>query len=111
MDILINSEGVTLAEDVRSMIEDKVGRVEHYAPRAIRARVYVRRVSAHHSQQQFGVRVLCELPGRDRSAEEFGPDPLSALDLAAAKIERQLRKRKTDRLARRHRLDRAREKD
>src|SRR5882672_6995897 len=99
MDILINSDGLTLPEDLRATMEEKVARVEHLAPRAIRARVYVRKVSAHHSQRQFAVRVLCELPGRDRSAEEYGPDPLSALDIATGKIERQLRKLKTDRLA------------
>lgn len=111
MDILINADGLTMTDDLRATIEDKVGRVEQFAPRAIRARVFVRKVSAHHSQRQFAVRVLCEVPGRDRSAEEYGPDPVSALDVAATKIERQLRRRKTDRLARRHQLARAREKE
>lgn len=108
MDILINADGVTLTEVLRSVIEDKVSRVEQYAPRAIRARVYVRKVSAHHSAQQFAVRVLCELPGRDRSAEEYGADPVTALEVVTGKIERQLRKRKTDRLARRTRQPRSR---
>jgi ribosome-associated translation inhibitor RaiA len=45
------------------------------------------------------VRVLIELPGRDLSAEQIGPEPMSALDILAEKIERRLRKRKTRRLA------------
>ena len=108
MDILTNADGVTVTDDLRAIIEAKVGRVEQYAPRAIRARVYVRKVSAHHSQRQYAVRVLCELPGRDRSAEEYGADPLVALDVVTEKIERQLRKRKTALLARRSRPPRAR---
>ncbi len=110
MDILINADGLTLTDDLRATIEEKVGRVEQFAPRAIRARVYVRKLSAHHSQGQYAVHVLCEVPGRDCSAEERGPDPLSALDVVAQKIEHQLTKRKTDRLARRHRLARSRKK-
>jgi putative sigma-54 modulation protein len=102
MDILIQADGVTLTEPLRSAVEEKIGRVEQYAPRAIRARVRLRKVTARANQAQYLVRVLVELPGRDLSAEQIGPEPLLALDILAEKIERRLRKRKTERLARRH---------
>jgi ribosome-associated translation inhibitor RaiA len=55
--------------------------------------------------------VLIEIPGTDLSAEQSGADVVSALDVVAEKIERRLRKRKTERLARRERRSpRGREK-
>ena len=99
MDILIQSDGLTLTNDLKDAVEQKIGRVEQYAPRAVRARVRIRKASAHANQAQYVVRVLIELPGRDLSAEQIGPEPMSALDILAEKIERRLRKRKTRRLA------------
>ena len=111
MDILILADGVVLTEALKLVIEEKIGRIEQYAPRAVRARVRLRKVSAHPSPRQYVVRVLCELPGRDLSAEESGADVLSALDVVAGKIERRLRKRKTERLEKRERTSpRLREK-
>jgi len=99
MDILIQADGLTLTNDLKDAVEQKIGRVEQYAPRALRARVRIRKTSAHVNQAQYVVRVLIELPGRDLSAEQIGPEPMSALDILAEKIERRLRKRKTRRLA------------
>jgi len=69
-------------------------------PRAVRARVRLRKVSAHPRESIY-VRVLVEIPGADLSAEESSADVIGALDVVAGKIERRLRKRKTDRLAKR----------
>ena len=102
MDILIQADGVTLTEELRGLVEEKIGRVEDLAPRALRARVRLRKVSAHPSPRQYVVRVLVEIPGADLSAEESGADVVSALDVVAGKIERRARKRKTQRLARRN---------
>jgi putative sigma-54 modulation protein len=101
MDILIQSDGVTLTETIKNAIDEKIGRVAQYAPRALRARVRLRKVSAHPSPRQYVVRVLVEVPGADLSAEESGSEVVQALDVVAEKIERRLRKRKTERLARR----------
>ena len=111
MDILIHTDGLTLTDSLYKAVEEKIGRVEQYAPRAVRARVRIRKSSAHANQAQYVVRVLVEIPGADLSAEQIGPEPMLALDIAADKIERRLRKRKTERLARRNRDSvRAREK-
>jgi len=103
MDILIQADGVTLTEAIRDAVDEKIGHVEQYAPRALRARVRLRKVSAHPSPRQYIVRVLVEIPGADLSAEQSGDNVVTALDVVAEKIERRLRKRKTDRLARRER--------
>src|SRR5271169_1725555 len=103
MDILIQPEGVTLTEAIKDAIDEKIGHVGQHAPRALRARVYLRKVSAHPSPRQYTVRVLFEIPGADLSAEESRADVISALDVVAGKMERRLTKRKTERLAKRER--------
>jgi ribosomal subunit interface protein len=103
MDILIQADGVTLTEAIKDAVDEKISRVELYAPRAVRARVRVRKISAHPSPRQYAVRVLVEIPGADLSAEQTSADVISALDVVAGKIERRLRKRKTERLAKRAR--------
>lgn len=111
MDILIHTDGLILTDSLYAAIEEKIGRVEQSAPRALRARVRIRKASARANEAQYVVRVLVEVPGADLSAEQIGPEPMLALDIAADKIERRLRKRKTERLARRNRDSiRAREK-
>ena len=109
MDILIHTDGVNLTPALEDAVYDKIGRVEQYAPRAVRARVRMRKVSAHPSPRQYVVRVLFEIPGADLSAEESSADVASALDIVAGKIERRLRKRKTERLAKRARGPRRRD--
>lgn len=103
MDILIQAEGVTLTEAIKDAVDEKIGHVAQYAPRAVRARVYLRKVSAHPSPRQYTVRVLVEIPGADLSAEESRADVISALDVVAGKMEHRLSKRKTERLAKRAR--------
>lgn len=111
MDILIHADGLSLTNGLRDAIEEKMGHVEQYAPRAVRARVYLRQVSAHPSARQYVARVLFELPGADQSAEEYAADPLAAVEAVSQKIERRVRRQKTARLAKRNRTSpRRREK-
>lgn len=110
MDIIIQADGLTLTESLRAAVDEKIGRVEQFAPRALRARVRLRRDSAHANSAQYVVRVLLEVPGDDFSAEQIGPDPLLALDIVADKLGSQARKLKDVRLTRRHEAD-ARKRD
>lgn len=101
MDILVHAEGFRLGDDLKDAVEEKVGRLQHFEPRALRARVTLRRASAHISARQFEASVLMEVPGRDVSAEQKASQPLEAVDLLVEKIEQLLRKRKTAKLAKR----------
>lgn len=103
MDMLIHTDGVTLTKKLEAAIEEKIGRLEQYAPRALRTRVKIRKTSAHAGANQFTVGVLIEVPGSDLSAEVKGADPMAALDVVSEKLESRLRKVKTRRLSRRHR--------
>jgi ribosomal subunit interface protein len=102
VDIIIQADGLTLTDSLKAAVEEKIGRIEEHAPRAIRARVHLRKIHAHANDGQYQVKVLCELPGKDLSVQQSGPDPLLALDIVAEKIERRLSKIKTMRLAKRH---------
>ena len=106
MDILVHSEGFTLYDKVKDQVEDKVARIEHLEPRAIRARVTLKRLSAHASPKQFAAAVLVELPGRDARAEQKASAPVEAVDLVLEKIEHQLSRKKTEKLAKRTRTPR-----
>ncbi len=101
MDILVHTEGFHLDDHLKAMVGEKIGRLEHFGPRILRARVSIRRVSAHASTKQFAARVLMEMPGRDLSAEQKAGEPIEAVDLLVEKMEQQLRKRKTVKLAKR----------
>lgn len=100
MDILVHSEGFRLGEDLKDAVEEKVGRLKHFADRILRARVTLKRV-VHPSARQFQATVLMEVPGRDVSATQAASQPLEAIDLLVEKVEQRLRKRKTAKLAKR----------
>ena len=101
MDILVHSEGFTLYEKLKDQIEDKVGRIELHDQRAIRVRVTLKRLSAHTSPKQFAATVHVEVPGNDIHAEQKAGAPLEAVDLVLEKVEHQLSRKKTEKLAKR----------
>lgn len=109
MDILVHADGFRMSDTLRDAVVEKIGRLEHYAPRALRARVNLRRVSSHTSSSQFQATVLVEVPGQDLSAQEKATQPLECVDLLTEKIERRLMKRKTAKLAKRTQGARERE--
>jgi ribosomal subunit interface protein len=98
-ELSVNALGVRLTERLRAATIQKIGRVRHFAPGAIRATVDLQRNGTKRSPDQFRVFLRYEVPGYDVIAEHRADDPLVALDLVAEKIERRLRKRKTARLA------------
>lgn len=101
MDVLIHVDGFTLGDAQKATVEEKIGRLEHYEPRALRARVHMRRTTTHPSPTQFQVKVLIEVPGADISAEEQASQPIEAVDLLFEKLEHRLERRKNERLAKR----------
>lgn len=107
MDILIRVDGLELTNELREAVRRKIGHARQYAPRALRARVQLHRLRLHPSSAQFKAQVHYEIPGNDLVAEHCAHDAAAALDLVAEKIERRLRRRKTARLARRVRAQRA----
>ena len=101
MDILVHADGFRMGDDLKAAVEQKIGGLEQYAPRAMRARVHLRRVASHHNDKEFMVKVQIEMPGPDTTAEKAASQPLEAVDLIVEILENQLRKRKDDRLSKR----------
>ncbi len=101
MDILVHAEGFHPSEATKELVMEKVARLLHYAPRALRARVTLRLESPHPSPQQFLASVLIEVPGRDVSASQHAGEPMEAVDLLVEKVEHQLQRKKTAKLSRR----------
>jgi ribosomal subunit interface protein len=106
MDILVHSEGFTLYDKVRQTVEDKIAKIQQWAPHAIRSRVTLKRLSAHASDKQFAATILVEMHGNDARAEQKAGAPVEAVDLLIEKIEHQLLRKKTEKLARRTRKPR-----
>jgi ribosomal subunit interface protein len=102
MDILVHSEGFTLFDKLKEQVEDKVARIEMHDQRVIRARVTLKRLSAHPSPKQFAAAVLLEVPGNDLRAEQQAGSPLEAVDLVLEKVDHQLSRKKTEKLAKRN---------
>jgi ribosomal subunit interface protein len=97
MDILVHADGFRMSDELKASVEEKIGRLEQLEPRAVRARVHLRRVSSHHNDKEFQAKVLIEMPGRDVSAEKEASQPLEAVDLLYDVVDNILRKRKDDR--------------
>lgn len=106
MDIIVHSEGFTLYDKLKEQVEDKVARIELHDQRVIRVRVTLKRLSAHSSDKQFAVAVHVEVPGNDIHAEKKAGSPLEAVDLVLDKVEHQLSRKKTVKLAKRARKPR-----
>ncbi len=102
MDTIVHSEGFTLYDKLKEQIEDKIARIEFHDQRVIRARVTLKRLSAHPSPKQFAASVLLELPGNDIRAEQQAGAPIEAVDLVLEKVGHQLERRKTEKLSKRN---------
>jgi len=106
MDMLIHAEGFTLYDKLKEQVEDKIARIEMHDQRVIRVRVTLKRLSAHSSPKQFAAAVHLEVPGNDIHAEQKAGAPLEAVDLVLDKVEHQLSRKKTVKLAKRARKPR-----
>ena len=102
MEVLTHAEGFKLSNEQQDAISEKIGRLDHYEPRAMRARVHMRLTTAHPSPTQFQAKVEIEVPGHNLHAEEKASQPIEAIDLVFDKLEQQLERRKTERMNKRH---------
>lgn len=101
IDVLFRADGVMYREKLQKSVVAKLSRIGRRIPDAIRARVQIQRDCSSRSLRSFRAHVLYEVKGNDISAEHCGRDPHAALEGAAEKLRRQLRRRKTAALARR----------
>ncbi|ANG85265.1 MULTISPECIES: ribosome hibernation-promoting factor, HPF/YfiA family [Microbacterium] len=104
METSIVGVGVSITERFRSVVEDKVTRIEHLAPRAQRVDVKVTHRAYHNGRvEDDTVELTVTGKGPIVRAEATDGDKFTALDLAVDKLCEQLRRAKDKRIdARNH---------
>ena len=104
MEITVTGRRTTVSDQLRSYVEEKIGnavKVFHISPMS--AEVVLRKEKNPANPYPAVVEVTLFTKGHIIRTEEAGEDMLAAIDGAAAKVERQLRKYKTRVIDRRQR--------
>ena len=94
MNIKIYGKNLSLTAALKSYIEDKIGKLDHYHDKIVEAKVEIAHDPKHHSGKIFYAEVNVNIPGRLIRAIEWAEDEYAAIDLVEQKIIEQLRKYK-----------------
>jgi putative sigma-54 modulation protein len=95
MQIHISPRHLTITAAIHSYVADKIGHLEEITDRILAAHVVLFHDEKRNPKQAYVVKVHLAVPGPDMHGEDADADLYAAIDKAAAKIARQLRKRKT----------------
>jgi putative sigma-54 modulation protein len=102
MDVSVSGRHTTVSETLRRQATDKIGRLERYLAGMDRAEVHF--WQEHNAKVE--AREFCEVTmeghGHHVRCKVSAPDGFTAIDLAVEKLEKQLRKLKTQVERRRH---------
>ncbi len=101
MDIHITAKQIKMTPAIRAYVEEKVGKAQRYFDHIINAQVFLSVQKRFHNAE-----VVVHAPGQTIRALAMAADLYSAVDLAAAKVDAQLKKFK-ERLKSKHRPERA----
>ncbi len=102
MKIVLSTHNITLTQAIQDHVHNRIGKLENYDRFCTNARVTLERDHTRIPERQFSCAVQFSMPGPDLFAEDTESDLYSAIDLAAKKIEQQLRKRHSKFKARNH---------
>ncbi len=94
MQIHISPRDVKLTAALHSYVAAKLEKLEHYATGIIGAHIAIVHDQTRANKHAFVVKIHLAIPGPDVHGEDHGHDLYHAIDLAAKKIELQLRKAK-----------------
>jgi putative sigma-54 modulation protein len=94
MQIHISPRDVKLTAALHAYVAEKLGKLEHYATGIVGAHVAIVHDQTRANKHAFVVKIHLAVPGPDVHAEDHGHDLYHAIDLAAKKVELQLRKGK-----------------
>lgn len=93
MHIHITPQHLTLTAAIHSYVADKLAHLEDFSHRILAAHVVL--LHDESKTRKHVVKVHLAMPGPDIHAEDAEDDLYAAIDKVAAKLARQLRKRKT----------------
>lgn len=92
MKILIKGTNLELTDALKSYVEEKIGRLEHYTEEILEARVELER-STHHQSGFFRCEVNLDVPQKlVMRAEGTEPDLYAAIDNVIPKLREQIEK-------------------
>ncbi|MBO3129065.1 ribosome hibernation-promoting factor, HPF/YfiA family [Dermatophilus congolensis] len=104
MELTVTARHVQVSDRFRSVLEEKIEKIEHLAPRAQRVEVIVGHETSRNAPKgSVRVEITCIAKGPVLRAEAFADDPYSALDLVLAKLSERLRRANSKKKVRRHR--------
>lgn len=89
----------TITEKTRKYIQDKIGKLDKYAPmharKSMAADIKLREVNKDHGNK-YEVEVILQVPGRVITASDTTLNMMAAVDIVESKLIAQLRKYKTE---------------
>jgi putative sigma-54 modulation protein len=102
MKFILTTHNVTLTKAIEDHILSRIVKLEHLDRFAINARVTLEHDHKRAPEKAFSCSMRLAERGPDLFAEDREADLYSAIDLAAKKIEQQIRKRQNKHKARKH---------
>lgn len=102
--LILSGIHLDLTEAIKQHVRDKVSKLLRHEPRIDRLRVDLEYhpTKSHHGQ--FTAKGQVEIQGPDIVASATGDDAYASIDKLVAELDRGLRKRATERLAKRNQL-------
>ena len=93
MKLVLNTHNLTLTQAIEDHVAGRLEKLDHLDGRAIEAQVTLELDHKRAPEKQFSCSVRLAMPGPDLFAEDCESDLYAAIDLAAKKVEQQIRKR------------------
>ncbi len=104
MDVSISARHANITPRLEEVIHEKIGQLDRFLDGLDKADVHFDEARNPRIQDKESCEVVLEGHGHHLRCKVTAPDPFTAVDLAAAKLERQIRKLRT-KIQRRHRGD------
>ena len=104
MKLILSTHNVTLTKAIEDHILDRLQKLDHFAQRAVDARVTLEHDHTRVPERQFSCSIRLAVRGPDLFAEDVESDLYAAIDRVTKKIEQQIRKRHNKWKARKHKV-------
>jgi putative sigma-54 modulation protein len=104
MKLILTTHNVTLTKAIEDHLLDRLQKLDHFAQRAVDARVTLEHDHTRVPERQFSCSIRLAVRGPDLFAEDVESDLYAAIDRVTKKIEQQIRKRHNKWKARKHKV-------
>ncbi len=91
MQLILSSRKVDVTPDVRTYVEEKMGKIGNYFDRVISIRVELERELRRDDGKEFGCEILLSVPGRQLRVGQRGKELYESIDLAEQALQGQIK--------------------